>query len=450
MYSPASLGWIQYTSMFNKNNYKPRKGKKSSQKSKLSGRGDYSTEILNESDIMKRIDKKLNHLESQLGRTTISQSTTPVGKLASMAGRALGSVVGQGDLGSAAGSTLAKLFGHGDYTVKTNSLMTSLSGPTIPKFSNEGRAIRVREREYLGDIISSATPGAFSLTSYAVNPTVQGTFPWLSRIAPLFDEWEPHGIVFEFVSTSSEFNGSSQALGAVIMATDYDSFDPLYTSKQQMENADYANSTKPSCNLIHGLECDLRERPTKILYTEILANQPLSFTNLANFQVATQGMSVASVNLGELWISYDISFYKKQINSSTATNIPYFCALGSYAIGQGYFAAPTISGSNVLTVTNNGTGSALNFNNNSTGLLYEVAYYTTNTAGGTGPFYFTVINGTIVTKRDQNSNIGPPTTNLTVWVVQCTSPGTSFVTLNTTVAGSYSLVANQVPAGFAF
>jgi len=449
MYSPVTLDWIQYTSMITKSNQRTRKRAPAPRKSKLMGRGDYSAETQNEPDSMKRIDKKLNHLESLLARSSVSSSTTPVGKLASMAGRALGGMVGQGDLGSAAGSSLARLFGHGDYTVKSNSLVSDLSGPTIPKFANEGRAIRVREREYLGDVLSSGTPGAFDLQSYAVNPTDPKTFPWLSLIAPLFDEWEPHGIVFEFVSTSSEFNGASQALGAVIMATDYDSYDPLYTSKQQMENADYACSTKPSCNLIHGLECDPKERPIKVLYTEPSANQPITFTNLANFQIATQGMSNAQVNLGELWISYDISFLKKQITPQLARQ-PFLCAVGSFTSDQGYFEAPNVTASSLLTITNNPTGSTLNFNNNAAGLWYEVQYICTNEAGMTAPNFFSVSNGVIVTKRDQPSNIGPPTPDLTCWVILCTDKNTALVTLNATVNGSYSLAACQVPANYQF
>jgi hypothetical protein len=288
---------------------------------KLRGRGDYTSDVANEPDLAKRLEKKIDHLERSL-----VHATPTISKGASMAGRALGSLLGQGDLGALAGEQLSKLFGYGDYStrIKGNSLMAGVSGNSVPKFQGDGkRGVRLTEREFIGNIVTGALVSGSSLftrQSFAITPEDQNTFPWLSRIAPLFDQWEPHGIVFEFHTTSSTFNGTSQALGAVIMATDYDVNDPLYPSKQVMENADYACSTVPSSNLLHGVECDPRERPLDVMYTTPRPAN-LNFSTLGNFQIATQGMSTAGTTVGELWVSYDITFYKKQLVSSTVDNI---------------------------------------------------------------------------------------------------------------------------------
>lgn len=282
----------------------------------LRGKGDYSEEILNEPNAFRRVERKIDHLEKSLVGTHLSDS-----KAGSMAGRALGSLVGQGDLGAFAGDKLAKLFGFGDYrvAVKGNSLMAGAAGPSVPKFSGDGkRGVRLTEREFLGNILSGPLSGGstvFTNQSFPLNPNSATTFPWLSQIAYLFDQWEPHGIVFEFHTTSSTFNGTSQALGAVIMATDYDSNDPAYPSKQIMENADYACSSVPSSNLLHGVECDPDERPLQVMYCTDRVGQK-NFSNLGNFQIATSGCSTAGTTLGELWVSYDITFYKKQLVSS--------------------------------------------------------------------------------------------------------------------------------------
>jgi hypothetical protein len=140
----------------------------------------------------------------------------------------------------------------------------------------------------------------------------------LSTLAHNYEEWEPHGIVFEFRTTSSTFNGTSQALGTIIAATDYNPNDPVFTTKIEMEQSDFANSGPSCANLIHGIECAEGERPTKVLYVRqepfsVAAADP-RFTDLGNFQLATQGMSVTGVNLGELWVSYDITLYKKALN----------------------------------------------------------------------------------------------------------------------------------------
>jgi len=237
--------------------------------------------------------------------------------VAPLAGSGLSTYFGAGPLpGATIGSAFSRLLGCGDYDIKTNSLMPGTSAPTeiVPTFSGSksSHAVRVREREFLGDIISSSTPGAFQNTTYPIIPTNSGTFPFLSRMAYLFDQWEPHGIVFEFVSTSSNF-ATNQALGTVVMATTYNVLDSAFSTKVVMENADYANSIRCSDSAMHGIECALEERPTKLLYTNSSTTSPPNFSTLGNFQLATVGTPLASTNLGELWISYDISFYKKSI-----------------------------------------------------------------------------------------------------------------------------------------
>lgn len=291
---------------------KTKLAKNSKKKSKkLKGRGDYSNEVLNIKDPSRRLEAKIDHLEKSL-----VQTTPKINKAAGTIGRTLGNFINQGDLGALAGESLAKLFGHGDYDIKTNSLMAAahVSGSVVPSFSKNGkRGTRIVEREFLIDVYSGPLVGGastFQNFAYRINPTDVTTFPWLSTIATQFDQWEPHGIVFEFVSTSSTFNGTSQALGTVVMATEYDVYDGPFTNKQVMENADYSCSTKPSSNLLHGVECDKSERPTQILYTSSTGGALL--TDLGLFQIMTIGCSTAGTKLGELWISYDLTFYKKQ------------------------------------------------------------------------------------------------------------------------------------------
>lgn len=406
---------------------------------RLRGRGDYTDEIIKEPKPLLRLEKKIDHLERSLVHTT-----PKAGRAASMAGRALGSLVGQGDLGAFAGESLAKLFGHGDYMVKSNSLMSALSssvalsGPQPPKFSSESRHIRVMEREFLGDISSGtllAGSSIFTNSNYPINPTNPSTFPWLSLIAPLYDQWEPNGIVFEFVSTSSEFNGTSQALGAVIMATDYDTFDAPYVSKQEAENSDFACSTKPSCNLVHGIECAQSERPTRLLYTDTNSANPSTFTTLGNFQVSTQGCSTAGTKLGELWISYDISFYKKQLADATLPLVRYN-AFGSQTTAGPNFGTVTTVYSQVGIVRTVVVGVGVTFSfppalGQGRFLLYIYE------SGGGFPLALTFVNCAIV----QNL----PSATFAVLTLDITAPGASFNGGVATTTGSWTVELIQVP-----
>jgi len=206
---------------------KQGKKKQSRKQPQIRGKGDYTFENTI-TDPIKRIEAKVDHLEKSVNKKASIKGA------ASTVGRTLGNFVNQGDLGAMAGETLAKLFGHGDYTVKSNSLIPH-PGQTLPKFSSHQRGTRITEREYIGDIYSGALANGSSVflnSAFSINPTNAATFPWLSTIAALYDQWEPHGIVFEFVSTSSEYNGTNQSLGTVIMSTDYDVNDPLFVTKQ--------------------------------------------------------------------------------------------------------------------------------------------------------------------------------------------------------------------------
>jgi hypothetical protein len=218
-----------------------------------------------------------------------------------------------------------------------------MSEAIVPKFFNQTNSVRIREREYLGDIVASATQGLFQNQVYPLTPQNSQTFPWLSQIAILYEQWYPHGLVFEFVSTSSEYNGSSQALGTVVMATDYNAADAPYNSKYQMENEDYSNSTKPSCSAVHGIECDPKQRPLEMMYTNQSTATQVQFTTLGNFQLATNGTSTASTVLGELWVSYDISFFKKSIQNSAIVS---FNMTGVPTLAGPLFGSPVFASTN--------------------------------------------------------------------------------------------------------
>lgn len=301
----------------------PRKSQSSSKRpvsrngtkqQQLKGSGDYN---VSDAD-MSRVERKLDAINSK-----IPDIRGGVSRIAPTLGAAAGSLFGRPDLGARLGSSVSKLVGFGDYKLASNTLLApdNISGPLLPKFqSSSGKnSIRVTEREFVGVVTTNPTANLFNNQSFSLNPLNAQTFPWLSGLALLYDQWEPHGIVFEFVSTASDY-ASNTALGTVIMATDYNANDPPYATKQAMENSDFACATKLSKDLMHGVECDVNQRPTKLLYTnnDRFTTNP-QFSSLGNFQIATSGCPTASAVVGELWVSYDISFYKKSVNSGTWT-----------------------------------------------------------------------------------------------------------------------------------
>jgi hypothetical protein len=245
-------------------------------------------------------------------------------------GRAIGSQIGShflspyigksaaSSLGATAGGLahyIGRIFGSGDYiqgaAVKSNSIIS----PQAPSFASGATTVTIKHREFLGDVISSGTAGAFSITSFPINPGLASSYPWLSQVCgSTFQQYRVNGQVYEFRSMSSDaLNSTNTALGQVIMCTDYDSADAAFTSKQQMENTEFGVSCKPSCNMIHAIECEPRLTTATELYVRAgsnPANTDIRLYDWGRTYVATNGCQGQSVNLGELWVSYDITFFK--------------------------------------------------------------------------------------------------------------------------------------------
>nr|QKV51183.1 putative capsid protein [Crucivirus sp.] len=230
-------------------------------------------------------------------------------------GGAIGSMVGRG-----AGAMISKLFGHGDYAVsnvdqlKKNNLVLSNSAQ-IPQFGTGKVACKFVHREFLGDVYSSATAGAFKIDSYAINPGLDETFPWLSGVVGAkFQQYRINGMTFEFRSMSSDaLNSTNTALGSVVMSTDYDSADNVFASKQEMENTEYGVSCKPSANMLHGIECARFQTPVSELYIRafgVPSGKDIRLYDLGRFSIASVGCQGTNVNLGELWVTYDIDAFK--------------------------------------------------------------------------------------------------------------------------------------------
>lgn len=229
-------------------------------------------------------------------------------------GEAVGGAFGLGQLGKRAGDWLGRITGMGAYKINSNTIA---SGP--PLFGPTG-AIRIRHREYLGDISSSTS---FTNTTYPINPGLYSTFPFLSSLAQNYQEYRFHGLVFYFNSTSATaLNSTNTALGTVVMSTNYNSIEPAFTSKVQMEAYEFTDSANPSVSIVHPIECDPRQNVLGELYVrtgavESGADQRLYDVGL--FQLATTGMQAAS-NIGELWVSYDVTLMKPKLPDNQVTS----------------------------------------------------------------------------------------------------------------------------------
>jgi hypothetical protein len=257
-------------------------------------------------------------------------------------GKRLGAVAG-GWLGNLAGKAFNILRGKGDYTVgpedgkvNANSLLTP--GKAVPVMHSDAHGcVRVTHREYLVDIFSRVSP-LYSTAEFVLNPADARTFPWLSTLAAAFTQWKLLGCAFEFVSTSGAIS-STQALGSVSMAAQYDVTRPVFRNKRDMLNHYWSTSQSPSRNQMLLIECEPSLTPMAPLYvrkpplgavpvtydpTSVFTwnngsiAAPATFQEMedprlsdhAYIQVFSTGQAADLQVLGELWITYDVMLMK--------------------------------------------------------------------------------------------------------------------------------------------
>jgi hypothetical protein len=261
----------------------------------------------------RQVQQSITRQMSQVAIKPKPKKNKPFATVGQTLGSAVGSMFGAPTIGSGVGRWLGKgigsIFGSGDYEMvgQAPSYNVLVNGAQIPKFSSTRQTNIVCHREYIGDI--TGTTG-FTNRKYPLNPGSATTFPWLSTIAQNYQQYKIHGLIFEFRPLITDFV-TAGAPGVVIMATNYNADEPVYTSKQAMENSEYAVSVKPTCNLMHGVECASNQTVLSELYVRpkgLASGLDLKFTDLGNFQLASQGNPTQL--LGELWVSYNIEFFK--------------------------------------------------------------------------------------------------------------------------------------------
>lgn len=236
--------------------------------------------------------------------------------------------------GYKAGGRVSKAIGYGDY-MTTNQITSNSDLPSQQNVHHMSTAsgdmsgdIVYSNTEFIKNVYATVSSGTspFNVETFSLNPALSETFPFLSQIAQNFELFEFQGLLFQYKPTSGEFgSNNSNALGKVVLATNYDPDAVPFTNSIVMENYDYACSTKPSSGCIHGVECDPDKRATQQMYTRTgESTKDKVFTDLGVFQIASEGIpsSVAqTVLIGELWVTYTVKLSRAKLYQSIGESI---------------------------------------------------------------------------------------------------------------------------------
>jgi len=358
-------------------------------------------------------------------------------------------------LGSAAGvhfaRRLSKLIGSGDYSVnqvRVNSLINPAGADPIAAFQASGglNCLRIRHREFLGDITTGPTAGAFVNYSYNINVGLRETFPFLSQLADNYEEYVMGGLVFEFISTASPYLATS-ALGSIIASMEYNPTAPPYVSKYQMENSSNAVSNRLDKSIMYGVECAHGTNTQNSYFVRTGASAaPLTSTDMGTFQIAVAPGSGVPTNsvVGELWVTYDVCLDRPVLNANrpgvvrttrgtvSATNI--FGSTQSTTNYTSGILSGTVISPTVITLPNTlVVGDVIRITNYWSGTAAAVSIGAFTLAG------LTLLNG--FANNTASAEIGPA-----VSVVSAAAVLDTWVQVSS-VKGPYTITANATNTG---
>jgi hypothetical protein len=254
---------------------------------------------------------------------------------------ALGLVPGGSAVSTALGLGRYDMGGIGSYgEISTNDIVHGGSGDSMavakvnPTMEDDSGDVIMSHSEFIGNVVATAvmpagsgsvtTQSTFQNSPYAINPGLQGSFPFLCQLAQNYTMYRLEGVIYQYKPLSGEGGGETNSLGKVIMATDYDPMALPFINSVQMENYQYSQSTKPSLAARHGVECKPSQGITDMKYIRTgTSNRDRAFTDYGLFQIATEGIPITGLagstvtsNIGELWVSYKVRLSRANLYSS--------------------------------------------------------------------------------------------------------------------------------------
>lgn len=262
------------------------------------------------------------------------------------------------------GADFSKWMGWGDYgPMTTNAIMNPSQQNISVNAGDASGDVFISHTEFVGNVTCSTGGGVtstpFQITAYDLNPGVTGTFKWLSQIAQNYELYDWMGLIFQFKPTSGEFGASavSNALGKVVMCTRYGVNQTAgFANSIEMQNYDYANSSKPSCGMGHGVETANRQQVTgemNVIRTGPPTDSRILY-DVGQFYIATEGIPLAANTtaiIGELWVSYRVRLSRAKLYQSVGDDI-----LGFFATTT---PIPANFGNSVVLDTSNTLGATI-------------------------------------------------------------------------------------------
>lgn len=179
--------------------------------------------------------------------------------------------------------------------------------PKINRSYSNGDVV-VEHTEFLADINGSTD---FTVNTYAVNPGLYTSFPWLYQMAQLYESYRFEKLEYEFRTESA-----TTATGSVMAAVDYDPSDPAPTTKTQMATYRGYKRCAPWDNMKQAsIREDLTKRSSYFVRNGALpTGQDVQLFDVGNFFLATTKQASTAV-VGELYVHYKVRLMTPQLSN---------------------------------------------------------------------------------------------------------------------------------------
>jgi len=191
--------------------------------------------------------------------------------------------------------------------------MARQSRGTVPRISSSRTrgGVRIHHMEWITDLAPGSA--AFSSTAYPINPGVGTLFPWLASVASRFDSYRFSNLQFSY-----EARASSDTVGTVSIAVNYDASDAAPTSKAELNSLETRVDTVPwQCAAIRCVPSELDGTILKHKVRQgLIPNTDVKMYDAGNLIVVTSGVTISPAFLGEIWVTYDVELFSPLLADS--------------------------------------------------------------------------------------------------------------------------------------
>lgn len=303
------------------------------------------------------------------------------------------------------------------------------------EWARDGSSCRIRHRERVGTTLGSV---AFSVANtFAINPGLASSFPWLSAVAQRFESYRFERLDFEYKTKTA-----TTTTGDVILALDYDAADAAPGSSIQAEGYAEAVSSAPWQDLTHcSGKVNLSKLRSRYVRSGPLdANLDIKTYDVGNMFVCTENQASAAL-IGYIYVSYDIVLMTPQLALNYAG-----------LIGGAVSSGGTVSGANPLGTTAAVDAQAVGLSVNASSVVtfaFPGTYLISGALVGTTVSVLTLTAGTgaaVNVLVGDTVNAGATIVTNAWRVVTSTNNATVAFTATAAAVTSSQLYIGQVPA----